>query len=597
MAVLIILATLIFFFMVYFLFAKRVERSLVYPNDKRTSPSRRYYDGKDFIPTKPLVAYGYHFKSIGLDPIIGPVIAMQFGWLPALIWVAFGVLFMGWVQNYLTTIISMRNKGANLASLAGILFTPRSCKALLAFIYIYMLLIMCGLASIMTPLMARENVPVGFLSLILAGIIAGQMISGWRIPVLLATFLSLLIAVAGIYLGATPASMSVIRWINQLGSLFAGGVIFTRPLGYGELNWVTFFWISVIMVFCYFSAIKPMWRISQPVNYIASWFIILGMVGAIVGIFLSSYRGDLAFSFELPALIATSQPNLGPLWPILFVTISCGAISGWHALVSTFSTSRQIEKETQVLPVTAGASFTQSILVIMGIIFAASLGVSASRFNPDLNYQLVAGPAGVFANGMTHFLNIVGLPLDLGDAVSAVFVTVMALTVLPLVLRFMRITGAELIGDSIPAMKNPQIGALVAVLLTLAMIFLGFWQWIWVIFAAANLMLAAIALLLIAAWIAKQGKKFNWILFPALFLFGTSLSALVYVSIYKAFYLGILSVGEQSPGLTIGYLLTSIVGLILMILSLNLLWDGHKSIFKYRSRNVGASLVIYDRSL
>jgi carbon starvation protein len=595
MAVLLIWSTFIFFFMVYFFFAKRVERSLVYPNDKRPSPSRRYYDGNDFVPTKPLVVFGYHFKSIGLDPIIGPVIAVQFGWLPALVWVAFGVLFMGWMQNYLITIISMRNKGANLASLAGNLLTSRSKKALLTFIYIYMLMIMCGLASIMTPLMARENVPVGFLSLILAGIFAGQMISVWRIPVLPATFLSLLIATAGIYLSASANSMSVIRWLNQIGSHFAGGVIFTRPLGYGELNWVTFFWVSVIMVFCYFSAIKPMWRISQPVNYIASWFIIIGMVGAIVGIFLSSYRGDLAFSFELPALIATSQPNLGPLWPILFVTISCGAVSGWHALVSTYSTSRQIEKESQVLPVTAGASLIQSILVIIGIIFAASLGVSASRFNPDLNYQLVAGPAGVFANGMTHFLNVIGLPLDLGDAVSAVFVTVMALTVLPLVLRFIRMTGAELIGDSIPSMKNPKIGALVATFLTLAMIFLGFWQWIWVLFAAANLMLAAIALLLITAWVAKQGKRFQCIFFPALFLFATSLSALVYVSIYKAFYLGILSASEQSPGLTIGYLLTSIVGLILIIISLNLLLDGFRALARIRSRNYETVLAIYDR--
>jgi carbon starvation protein len=597
MAVILILVTLFTFSLAYLLFAKRVEKSFVNPQANRPSPSRRYYDGNDFIPTKPLVAYGYHFKSISLDPIIGPVIAIQFGWLPALIWVFSGVLLMGWLQNYLTTIMSMRNRGANLASLAGIYFSPGSRSALLSFIYVYLLIVMTGLVSIMSPLMARENVPVGFFSLVLVGLLTGQMIYRWRIPVLPATLISLPIAAVGIYLSASPASMSLIRGINQLASNVSGGVLFTRPLGYGELNWVTFFWIAIIMALCYFGAVKPLWRIAQPLNYIVYWFIAIGLFGAIAGILLSTYQGNLSFAFEIPAIVSTSQPNLGPLWPILFVTISCGAVSGWHALVSTFSTSRQIEKETHALPVTAGASFTQSILVIVGIILAASLGVSASRFNPELNYQLVAGPAGVFASGMTHFLNVIGLPLDLGDAVSAIFVTVMALTVLPLVLRFMRMTGADLIGNYLPAMKNPRFGAMVASALSLAMITFGFWQWIWILFVAANQILAAIALLLVAVWLAKQGKSYKWILIPALFLYVTSISALIYTSMYKAFYLGILSVREQSPGLTIGYLITTMVGLVLILISLNLIWDAFRALARFRSRNAETALAIYDRPL
>jgi carbon starvation protein len=595
MAIIIIFGTFLFLSLVYFTFAKRVERLVVQPSLNRPVPSRRYKDGKDFMPANPLVAFGYHFKTIGLDPIIGPVIAIQFGWLPAILWVFSAVLVMGWVQNYLVTIMSMRNKGLNLPGLAGILLTPRARKLLLTFVYLYCLLVMGGIGSIMTPLIARENVPVGFMSLVLAGILAGQMIYRWRVGVLLATLIPVPIALAGIYLGASPTSVNIVRTINHLGSFLGNGVFFARPLGYGDMTWTAFFWIAVILAFCYLGAVKPIWRFSQPINYTAFWFIALGVVGAIVGIILSTYHSDLPFAFEIPAFITITQPNVGPLWPILFITISCGAVSGWHSLVSTFSTSRQIEKETHTLPVTTGACLAQSILVIVGIIFAASLGVSAARFNPDLNYQLVAGPAGVFAHGMTHFLNVIGLPLDLGDAVSAVFVTVMALTVLQLVLRFMRMAGAELWGDRFPIMKNPRIGALVAIALSLFMIVFGFWQWTWVLFGGANQILAAIALLLVSVWLAEQRKAHKWTLLPAVFLFFTSMAALLYVSVYKALYLGILTVSEQSPGSTIGYLISGSVGLLIILIALNLFRDVLSALSRLRSRKVGTALVVSDQ--
>lgn len=592
MAILLIFGSISFAILVYLIYAKRVERLIVSPSHNRPTPSRRYKDGKDFMPANLSVAFGFHFKSIGLDPIIGPIIALQFGWLPAVLWVLCGVFFLGWVHNYLATIMSMRSGGLNLGGLAEKLLNPRARKLLLSFIYLYSLLIMAGFGSIMAPLLTRENVPVGFLSLVLAGLLAGQLIYRWRVGVITATLISVPLGLAGIYIGSLPLVTNIIHEVNNLGSLLDNGISFTRPLGYGEMTWPVIFWTAVIMAFCYIGAVKPIWRFAQPINYTAFWFIALGVVGAIVGIVMATFLGNLPISFEIPAFVAISQPNIGPIWPILFVTISCGAVSGWHALVSTFSTSRQIEKETQALPVTVGATFAQSILVILGIVFAASLGVSAARFNPDLNYQLVAGPAGVFAHGMVHFLNVIGLPLNLGDTVSALFVTVMALTTLQLVLRFMRMASGDLLGDSLPIMKNPEISTLVAVFLCLFMIVFGFWQWTWVLFGAANQMLAAIALLMVSVWLAEQHRANRWVLFPAIFLFFTSMAALFYVSAYKALYQGILLVSEQSPGLTIGHLISAFVGLLIMLIGLFLFVDSIRALASFRSKPINTALAI-----
>jgi carbon starvation protein len=279
---------------------------------------------------------------------------------------------------------------------------------------------------------------------------------------------------------------------------------------------------------------------------------------------MGTLNGSINSEFEIPPLVTTYQPNLGPIWPILFVTLSSGAISGWHALVTTFSTSRQVEKEPLAMPITTGSMFGETIMVAVVIIFAATFGVSSGTFNPETGYSLSAGPASVFAHGMAKTLSTIGFLESTSGTFSAIFLTLMGLTVLQLVLRIARMVSTDLFSERIPALRNPKISTLFVLLLTLLIILFGFWQWLWVLFAGANQLIAGLVLLLASTWLAKQGRSYQWTLWPAVFLFVTALAALFYSSMYQALFQQIMSRPEINPTSFLGSLITVIFGILFM---------------------------------
>jgi carbon starvation protein len=577
MAFTLLLFTAIVLALGYRFYASRAAQDILYPDPKRPTPSRRYKDGKDFMPAPGGVLFGYQFKAITLDPILSPIIAVQFGWLPAVLWLLIGVLIAGWVQDYTASIMSMRNAGTGLGKLAGSYISPLARNLLLSFLYVYLLVIMGGFGVIFAPLMARETVAVSSLLLIGTGVLAGQMIYRWRLKVPVTTLVITLLSSLGIFAGTLPWVQNGVRAINSL-----AGVLFTRPLGYGDFSWPTLFWGLVLLAIAYLGAVLPIWRFAQPVNYTASWFFFLSLAGAVAGILAATFTRSVNTSFEIPAVVTAFQPHLGPIWPVLFVTISGGAISGWHALVATFSTARQVEKEPEALPIAAGAAFMETILAILAIIFAATLGVAAGRYNPDRNFQLVAGPASVFADGMARFLNVLGLPEALGAEIGVVLLALMALTVMQLVLRFMRQVSAELLGEALPVFKNVHFGALIGLLLSLFLIVFGFWQWLWVLFGGANQIIAGIALLLASIWLAQQKKPYGWTFWPGLFIFTTGMAALLYAVLYTAIYRGMVLSEGQEFGFTLGNGITAVLGLYLLGAALILFLQGLLALNKAR---------------
>ncbi|HLE51195.1 MAG TPA: carbon starvation CstA family protein [Anaerolineales bacterium] len=574
MAALILIVTIVGLLAGYRFYAYRQADQIIQPNLKRSAPARRYMDGVDFIPTHPGILLGFQFKSISLDPIIAPIIALQFGWLPAILWILFGTLFIGWVQDYLSIIISMRSGGMTLSRLVEQIVSPRAGKIFQIILYIYLLLILGEFTMIISPLLAKETVATGIISIVCAGLLAGQMIYRWRINTLLSTSLSVSLAFLGIYISSQPTAQRFIGGINDLLGGAEGAIVFHHPLGYGDFTWTSVFWIFMILTFCYLGATLPIWRFAQPVNYVSSWFIFLMMLASIAGVIITALSRESRLSLEIPAVVSLNHPQLGPIWPILFVTISSGAISGWHSLVSTYSTSRQVEKETHALPVSAGALSLEAILVILAVIFAATIGVSTGRFDAGQNYRLVAGPAGVFATGMTHYLMTLGISDTLGNAIGAIFLTVMGLTVMQLVLRYLRMVSAELMGLQIPALRNAHIGSLLGILIVLILILSGFWQWLWVLFVGTNLLVAGIALLMASIWLLKQEKPNRWTLWPAVFLSITSISAIAYSSIYLAIYKSLLTAQSLNPSLILGNLITAIFGLFMILAGLLIFRDG-----------------------
>jgi len=573
-SVLIVLAIVVVW-LGYKFYAGSMDRSVIQADPNKATPAKLYNDGVDFMPASSSVLFGYQFKSIAaLGPIVGPIVAVQWGWVPALLWLILGVFFIGWVQDYTSAMLAMRNDGLTMGGLSYKLISPRARTILLSFLYFYLLLIMGAFGAIVAGLFANPKMPFGFIILTLAGVLAGQMTYKWRKDLVMTTIVTVAIAVIGIWLGTTGPFQAIVDAINGGKDSF---VLYTTP--YGPMKWSVWFWGIVVLGFCYLGSVLPIWRFAQPVNYVAFWLVLMGIVGSIVGIlFRMPGIGDFpAYTgFMVKGIIAPGYNT--PLWPILFITIACGAISGWHSLVSTSGTARQLEKETDALPVGAGAMFTEGVLAVLSVTFAVTAFGSFTGYKDVLTKG--GGPAAVFSRGMAEYLNVLGIPKDFGVAFGSAFLVIMALTVMQLVLRFMRVASAELVGDAIPAFKNIHFGTIVGIVLTLVLMWTGFWSRIWILFGGSNQLFASLALVLITIWLAQSGKSYQWAMWPAIFMYVSTVAGLIvtaYVSLEAAFD------PNLKAAFVFGNLVAAAIGIALVILALFLAADALQAFTKART--------------
>jgi carbon starvation protein len=263
---------------------------------------------------------------------------------------------------------------------------------------------------------------------------------------------------------------------------------------------------------------------------------------------------------------------LGPLWPILFVTIACGAISGWHSLVSSSGTARQLEKEGDALFVGGGSMFLEMFVAILSLL-AAVVGTGSLE-----QYVAWGGGASVFKNGLAVFLNQIGVPITFGQAYGGVFLTLMALTIMYLVVRFMRVASAEFLGEQIPVLRNVHVGTIIALVFSAILIWTGFWSRIWVLFGGANQLMASLALLIVSLWLMSRAKSYYWALIPFAFMFITTIAALI-ITGWNSFK----AVDFADAGAAIGNIIAGGLAVILIVCALILAWDGIQALLKYRS--------------
>jgi carbon starvation protein len=561
----------------YGVYAKSIDRRIIQPDDSKATPATLYMDGVDFTPANRNVLFGYQFKSVAaLGPIVGPIVAVRWGWLPALLWIVFGTFFIGWVQDYASIMIGVREEGQSFGALSYRLVSPRARSILLIFIYAYLLLIMGAFGKIVGyDSMTQGGVPFGVLVAIGAGLLAGQMTYKMKQDIVLTTVITVAIAFIGIFVAKQTFITDIFAAINGTKDGAAPAIVF------GDVTWPQFLWTLVTLILCGLGAILPIWRWAQPINYVAFWIVLVGIVGGTIGLLVwhpSIASGDFpAFTtwdgtFETDA---GTLPALGWLWPLLFVTIACGAISGWHSLVSSSGTARQLEKEGDALFVGGGAMFLEMFLATLALL-AAVVGVGGARY-----VELNAGGIPVFANGLATFLNKIGLPTDYGLPYAMVFLTLMALTIMYLVVRFMRVASAEFLGDRVPVFKNVTFGTIVALVLSAVLIWTGFWSHIWLLFGGANQLMAALALLLISLWLMSQGKNYLWAFVPFIFMFITTIAALADTG-RKSFDRA-LNVEGLSATARFGAWLAGGIAVILIIAAVVLAYDAIKAIQKYRA--------------
>ncbi len=554
----------------YGVYAKSIDRRVIQPDPSKATPAKMYMDGVDFIPANRNVLFGYQFKSIAaLGPILGPIIAVQWGWLPALAWIILGTFFIGWVQDYASIIVGVREEGQTFGALSYRLISPRARNILLAFIYVYLLMIMGAFGiQVGFTLLTRPAVPLGVLIVTLAGLLAGQMTYKWKQDIILTTVVTVVIALVGIWVGTLPAVQQFFK------TLYAIGPDGKSPPLFLKVTQAGFIGSLLVLIFCYLGAVLPIWRWAQPINYVAFWIVLFGVLGGIVGLLIG--RPSLG---DFPAYQTFMAP-MGPLWPMLFVTIACGAISGWHSLVSSSGTARQLEKETDALYVGGGAMFLEMIFATLAFL-TATAGVGFAKYTELKGWTV---PAAIFPQGLSTFLNYWGLDAALGQgfgaAYGSVFLTLMALTIMHLVVRFMRVASAEALGDRFPILRNVHVGTIIALLLTIFLIWFAPFLRIWGIFGAANQLMASLALLLVTLWLMSRAKNYQWTFWPFAFMFITTVGALLWQA-YDSFFVKLPAQTDLEG--QVAFITMGVLALVLVVLAVILVVDGIGSIRRYRA--------------
>jgi carbon starvation protein len=550
-SVVVVILGLVVAFIGYRFYAKYIDTKIMRSDPKKATPAKMYMDGVEFMPTSKNILFGYQFKSIaGAAPIIGPIIAIQWGWLPALIWILAGAFFIGWVQDYSSAMIAMRHEGASFGGLSHKLISPRARIILLSFIYFYLLLIAGAFGNVVVgTAIGLKAAPMAWLFLTIAGILAGQMIYRWRKDIILTTVVTVVITLFGIWLGTVAPSDKII------GSSVANSRLF---------------WAIAAFVFCYFAAVLPIWRFALPINYVGSYIVFLGLFFGIIGVLV------LHPDFTLPAYTGFSI-KIGPLWPILFVTIACGAISGWHSIVSSSGTARQLEYETDARPVGGGTMFAEMMLAVFALVIAGSIYASQGEYGAALG----KGAGVVFSAGVSKFLGALGLPAGVGASYGSVMMIVLAVTILQLVVRFMRVATSELMGDISPIFRNPHIGTIIASLLGIIVVLTGWFQYLWILFGGANQLMASLALMLVAAYLMSEGRSAAYAFYPMIFMFVTTVAALLYTSygLLSKVFSGAVKGAEAIVGNT----LMGLVGFFLVFAAIILAVEGVKAFNRYRA--------------
>jgi len=609
----IVVIAAIVIYVAYNFYAKPIDKNVIKADAKRATPAKMYMDGVDFMPTSRNVLYGYHFKSIAAaGPIVGPITAANiWGWAPSLLWLLVGVSLIGWVSDYSAIMVAVRNDGNSLSAVSHKLISPRTRPILFTFIFFYLMLVAGAFMGIMSALMAaRADVPVGIVMLGVMGFLAGQMLYKWKMDLILVTAIVVVATLAAMMLGPLgavnaegkldltqgPVSSAVLAFNKAVDSITGGEKVMSvtdptnadprvpapnaegvRPstavyiAETGEIKTMPsyLFWALFLLVFSYLAATLPIWRFAQPVNYIGFWVTLLTIgfsaLGAVLAPFIKPEIGTFALEpLKTWGFAYNATAAWQPLWPMLFVTIACGSISGWHALIGSIGTARQLEYETDGLPVGGGAMFTENTLALLALVAVSIVGTG--------------GGAGRFAAGVGNLLSeIFGSNFLLfGTALGFGAFMVIVLTVTQLVFRVMRVTLSEWAGDVIPALKNMHISTIVSMFLTILLVLTGTWVYLWQLFGAANQLMAALSLLIVTVWLREQKKNPSFALWPTLFMYVTTLAATL-VTARNLF----VTIVPQGGSAAAGAWAMIIIAILLFITALVIGWDGYKAYQRY----------------
>jgi len=489
-------------------------------DDSRQTPAVRLEDGHDYCPARKPVLFGHHFSSIaGAGPIVGPVLAaIAFGWLPALLWIVIGAIFIGGVHDMGSLVASIRHKARSVAAIARENITPRAGKLFLLFIWLALVLVLAAFIDLTaSTFVADGGVATSAGIYIVLALVFGICLHRLKISLGLGTLIFVPLVFAAI-------------WVGQQAPLTGADSI-------GADGMHTVF-VYVLAGYCFIASIAPVWILLQPRDYLSSFLLYACLLGGGAGVILSGAQ------IEYPALRAFNDEALGFLLPALFITVACGACSGFHSIVASGTTAKQLARESDARPVGYGAMLVEGLLAIIALAAVMVCAVGSA----DLE-----GPATkVFACGLGRFLSIVGIAPDVGAAFGLLAISTFLLTTLDTATRLARYVFEELVGArSFPIKIAATILTLGVPLLIVAIPvesggkIIPAYKMIWPIFGATNQLLGGLALLTVAVWLKRSGRRtyraLLFVLIPMVFMVVVTMFALVQIMIRCTTFEGGLS--------------------------------------------------------
>ena len=476
----------------YFLYARRIARAFSL-DPGRPTPAHAQSDGCDFVAAPRSVMFAQHFSAISAaGPIAGPILAgIAYGWLPGLLWIVLGCVFVGAAHDFATLVASVRHRGLSVGEILRERIGRRAMALYLSFIWIALVYVIVAF----TDLTAGAFVKPGT---------GGAVASSSAMYLGLALALGFSFRRFGIgLLPATAIALPLLVGVLVLGREFPLELPAWLDSGSPHLSWC-----AIVLAYCFAASLLPMPVLMQPRGYLGGFllygFLAIGVVGLLGG----------GVPVEYPAFLSWSDARSGqPLFPFLFVTIACGACSGFHGLVCSGTTSRQLDRETDAPAVGYGAMLLEGLIAVIALACVMMLAPGDER--------LKAGPDGIFAAGVARFAGVLGVPADLGLAFGLLALTTFIYDTLDVCTRLGRYILQELLG------LGPGRGRVFATVLTLApaLAFLaltdpGAFRKVWTAFGTSNQLLAGLTLLGVAVWMRSEGRRHAFVALPAVLLLG-----------------------------------------------------------------------------
>jgi len=500
----------------------------------RPTPATRINDGVDFVPTKPLVLFAHHFAAIAAaGPIVGPTLALYFGFVPAWLWIVFGVVFIGAVHDFTALFVAVREGGRSVAEVAQKTLGKMGFLFYISFAILLCLLVIAAFLQL-TALALTSTLPPDDVNLTASGSHLHMVQEDGVVKVQIGGVASASVIVMTLFaplIGWMIYKMHVRLWIVTLVALVVsfGSIVmgFYYPVTLSPT-----LWILIISFYVFFASWIPVWIVLQPRDFVNAQVLYLGLASMVVGILGAGVQGSVinvpAFNLDQ----ALSAPNLGVLWPFLFITIACGAVSGAHGLVCGGTSCKQLSNEKHARVIGYGGMLLEGLLALC-VILLVSGGMDFERYK-SLVYPTEGSSNAplAFALGLGSVLGeSIHLPKVFGTIWGILLLEGFLVTTIDALVRLSRYLFEELwrtLLDNPPAwVRSPIFNSVLVVAGFLTLTFTNAYLKIWPIFGAANQLLAALTLIAITAWLAQKAKTYWFTAIPAAFMVVTTITSLV----------------------------------------------------------------------